>query len=104
MIGLAWLVTAPVHTGDSLEEVAAFVMETETPLLDRFFIRRTAEVSSITSMTAAPVPMRGHFSMFQRDGVDGVMCVSERISLLTKIVLLMFIFSSSIFCSTICIL
>ena len=93
-----------MHTGDSLEEVAAFVMETDTPPFDRFFTRRTAEVSNIASMTAAPVPMRGHFSMFQIDGVDGVMWVAEKMSLLTKIVLLMFIFSSSNFCSTICIL
>ena len=83
---MAWFMFASVQTGDSLEEVAAFVMVTETPLLDRFFIRINAEIRSITSMTAAPVPIRGHFSMFMSDGANGVMCVSERISLLTKIV------------------
>ena len=62
------------------------------------------EISIIARIIAAPVPMRGHFIMSMSDGANGVMCVSERISLLTKIVLLMFMFSSSIFCSTICIL
>ena len=35
-------------------------------------------------------------------GADGVMCGSDRISLLTKTVLLMFIFSSSTFCILYC--
>ena len=63
-----------------------------------------AEVSIIIMIMAAPVPMRGHFNMSKSDGADGMMFVSERILLLTKTVLLMFIFSSSNFCSTISIL
>ena len=34
MIGLAWFTNASVQTGDSFDEVAAFVMLTDTPLLE----------------------------------------------------------------------
>ena len=34
MTGLAWFTTASVQTGDSFEEVAAFLMLTDTPPLE----------------------------------------------------------------------
>ena len=104
MIVLAGITIASIPTGYSFEEVATLVMLTDTPLPECFFTRLKAEIRIIIRIAAAPVPMRGHFSMSMSEGAVGVMCVSEGISFLTKIVLLMFIFSSSNFCSTICIL
>ena len=104
MIGLAWFTTASVQTGESFDEVAALVMLTDTPLFEWFFTRQMAEVRVIIMTIAAPVPIRGHLNLSKSDGDDGRIFVSEMISLLTKTVLLMFIFSSSNFCSTISIL
>ena len=96
-ISLAWFVVASIQVGDSFEEVAALVMLTDTRPLECFFTRLKAQIRIIIEIAAAPVPMRGHFSVSVSEVADGLMGFPEWMLVLTKVVLLMFIFSSSNF-------
>ena len=93
-----------MQTGESFDEEAALLMLSDTPLLEWFFNRQMAEVRIIIKTIAAIDPMRGHLNLSKSDVDAGRVLVSELISLLTKTVELIFIFSSSNFCSTISIL
>ena len=94
---LAWFVAASIQIGDSFEEVAVLVILTDTSPFECFFIRLKAQIRIIIEIAAAPVPMRGHFSVSVSEVADGLMGFPEWMSVLTKVVLLMFIFLLQIF-------
>ena len=93
-----------MQLGESFDEEAALLMLTDIPLLEWFFNRQMAEVRIIIMTIAATDPIRGHLNLSKSDEDDGRIFVSGIISLLTMTMVLIFIFSSSNFCSTISIL
>ena len=94
---LAWFVATSIQTVDSFEEFAVLVILTNTSPFEFFFIRLKVPIRIIIEIVAAPVPMKGHFSVSVSEVADGLMGFPEWMLVLTKVVLLMFIFSSSNF-------
>ena len=80
---LAWFVDASIQIGDSFEEVAVLVIVTDTSPLECFFTRLKAPIRIIIEIAAAPVPMRGPFSVSVSEVVDGLMEFPEWMSVLT---------------------
>ena len=107
---MAWFVATSIQTGDLFDEfavlvkfrnefhlLAVLVILTDTSPFEFFFTRLKALIRIIIEIAAAPVPMRGHFSVSVSEVADGLMEFPEWMLVLTKLVLLMFIFSSSNF-------
>ena len=94
---LAWFGATSTQTGDLFDEFAVLVILTDTSPFEFFFTRLKALIRIIIEIAAAPVPMRGHFSVSVSEVADGLMEFPEWMLVLTKLVLLMFIFSSSNF-------
>ena len=88
-----------MQTGESFFEVASLEIVTEIPLLVLFFSRHMIiSPRKIRKVTAANDPMRGHFIFSKSDVDPGREVGLVSILLLTKIVELVFIFSSSKCC------
>ena len=71
-VGHEGVTTDSLQIGESLFEVAALVIVTETPLLERFFNRQmTTMPRKIRKVMVAKDPMRGHFILSKSDVSKG---------------------------------
>ena len=59
-----------VQTGETFDELAVLVILTDTSPFEFFLTRLNVQIRIITETNAAPVPMRGHFSV-SNNGVAG---------------------------------